>query len=101
MDATTESLEASSEINGLVPRYLRERQAVAAFMRAAAEAAAANRPPPPPSPEVAELLRMMRPVDAVTPDLRRRIQAAHPNRARLAGSAVAGMAFFAGLLIDH
>ena len=61
---------------GLVPRYLRERQAAEAFARA-------NPPQLAPAPEPDELLTGPRAMDAVTADLRRRVAVA-PSRSSVA-----------------
>lgn len=95
-----ESKDPLAKINGLQPRYLRERLAAKRMSEAALAAAAANRPV---APDVHDLLNAMRPVDAATPDLRRRILAAGPGRLSVNSAlpAFASVSFMAGLLLDH
>jgi hypothetical protein len=95
-----ESKDPLAKINGLQPRYVRERLAAKRLSEAALAAAAANRPP---APEVHDLLNSMRPVDAATPDLRRRILAASQGRMSLGNSipAFASVSFMTGFLLNH
>jgi hypothetical protein len=81
------------KVNGLTPRYLRERNAAAdaaaALLASTAKKPAALDPGDAPS--------ATRPVDASTADLRRRIMAAGSRRV-IGVSTFAGVPFVAGLL---
>jgi hypothetical protein len=82
---------------GLAPRYWRERQMAALALAGAAAA-------PAPVADAPDLLAALRPVDAVTADLRRRIVAAgRPRRTKLAvaGPAFAGLSLALGVLLGH
>ncbi len=84
---------------GLAPRYWRERQ-MAALAMAGATAA-----PSVPVSEAPDLLAALRPVDAVTADLRRRIGAVRAPARRsplaLAGPAFAGVSLALGMLLGN
>ena len=83
---------------GLVPRYMRERQAAEA--RETALAASVVRPAAAPA---AELFRAQ-PVDAVTADLRRRIAIVEPSRRvrlSIAAPSFAGMSLAVAALLSH
>ncbi len=75
---------------GLVPRYLRERQAAEASARLVA-------PQPASAPDFSDLLSGMRAVDAVTTDLRRRLATVAPRSAPARG----GVAMMVTLLTRH
>jgi hypothetical protein len=80
---------------GLVPRYLRERQA-------ADRAAAAAAPPPSPEPDVADFYRQTPRLDAATSDLRRRIARTGQSRRSplaMAAPAFAGVSLALGVLL--
>jgi hypothetical protein len=90
-----------AKFNGMVPRYVRMRRVVEL------EQAEVVAPPPKPVPEVHELIRDMRPVDAATADLRRRLAAANEatgvrglimSGARLKGAAI-GVALLVSALV--
>jgi hypothetical protein len=95
-----EAKDPTASITGLQPRYVRERQAAADMASAKLAADAANRPP---SPDVNDLLHAMRPVDAATSDLRRRIVEAKPRRMSLGVTMpqFPSVSFMTGLLLDH
>ncbi len=78
---TVDAKDPLAGISGLMPRHQRAREASAAEALAKMATALPDEIPPP--PEVADLLSAMRPVDAATSDLRRRIIAAKPGRLRL------------------
>jgi hypothetical protein len=84
---------------GLAPRYWRERQMAALTMASATAAPAV------PVSDAPDLLAALRPVDAATADLRRRIGAV-PGPARrsplaLAGPAFAGVSLALGMLLGN
>jgi hypothetical protein len=75
-----DSKDPLSKITGLLPRYVRERLAAQQSADAVSTSAAADAPP---KQHVDDLLHAIRPVDAATADLRRRIIAAGPRRLQL------------------
>ena len=82
---------------GLAPRYWRERQKAALALAGAAASPAL-------APAAADLLAALRPVDAVTADLRRRIlAAARPRRSpfAVAAPAFAGVPIALGVLLGN
>jgi hypothetical protein len=83
---------------GLAPRYWRERQIAALAMASATAAPSVS------LSEAPDLLAALRPVDAVTADLRRRIDAARPSRRSplaLAAPAFAGVSLALGMLLGN
>jgi hypothetical protein len=100
MTQTQVSNDPMAKVWGIVPRYMRERQAAEAAAEALAlelEAAA-----PKPAPVVVEE-EVGGTVDAVTADLRRRLATQAPRRPGLgmAVPALAGLSIVFGALISH
>lgn len=95
-----------ANISGLTPRYVRVRQAAnEQASLAAAEAAAASAAAP--APDNSELFAALRPVDAATTELRRRVMqaASEPRRRRpslmVTAPAVAGLGLVLWQLVSN
>jgi hypothetical protein len=94
MAQTSPAHDPLTQTWGLVPRYLRQQ-------RAAEAAASRTQPAPAQVPDVAEVLRNARPVDAATADLRRRVVSAGTARRSplaMAAPLYAGVAVMLGVL---
>jgi len=102
MTQTHVSNDPMAKVWGIVPRYMRERQAAEAAADALALALEAAAPKPAAVVVVADDAGA--PVDAVTADLRRRLAAAQPARRPalvLAIPALAGLSIAFGASIGH